>query len=69
MPRVTLLVDDVTTDTHTLQVDAIRKGTGMVLECRRQKRYDGPVMEAAAKLLRVVPEVSGSMSAHWDKGG
>lgn len=40
-----------------IQVDAIRKGTAMVLECRKQKRYDNLVMDAAAKLLRVVPEV------------
>ena len=29
----------------------------MVLECRKLKRYDPVVMEAAARLLKVVPEV------------
>lgn len=42
-----------------LQVDAIRAGTGLVLQCRQARRYDALVMEASAKLLKVVPEVSG----------
>eukprot|EP00798_Chlamydomonas_sp_ICE-L_P016048 gene16048-22184_t len=39
------------------KVDAIRNGTAMVLECRRKMRYDDMVMDAAAKLLKVVPEI------------
>jgi hypothetical protein len=39
------------------QVDAIRQGTALVLECRRLKRYDAAALTAAAKLLKVVPEV------------
>lgn len=41
------------------QVDAIRQGTALVLECRRLARYDPPALAAAAKLLTVVPEVRG----------
>lgn len=41
------------------QVGAIRDATGLVLGCRRQKRYDQAALDAAAKLLKVVPEVSG----------
>jgi geranylgeranyl transferase type-2 subunit alpha len=40
------------------QVDAIRNGTALILQCRQHKRYDEAVMVAAAKLLKVVPEVS-----------
>jgi len=42
-----------------VQVDAIRTGTGLVLQCRKQQRYDPVVMDASAKLLKVVPEVHG----------
>ena len=42
---------------HATQVDAIRQGTALVLECRRLQRYDPPALAAAAKLLKVVPEV------------
>ena len=54
-------------DTATLgpQVDAIRTGTALVLECRKQRRYDEVVMNASAKLLKVVPEVRGS--AAWSR--
>lgn len=40
-----------------MQVDAIRNGTALVLEYRRQKKYEPAIMDAAAKLLKVVPEV------------
>lgn len=40
-----------------LQVDAIRNGTALILSCRKAKRYDEAAMNAAAQLLKVVPEV------------
>lgn len=48
------------------QVDAIRHGTALVLECRKQGRYDEAAMDAAGKLLKVVPEVrtSGTSQAN-----
>jgi len=39
------------------KVDAIRNGTGLVLQCRKQQRFDPMVMDASSKLLKVVPEV------------
>lgn len=42
---------------HRKKVDAIRNGTALVLECRRQRKYDAAVMDASAKLLKVVPEI------------
>lgn len=45
------------------QVDAIRQGTALVLECRRLKRYDAPALAASAKLLKVVPEVRKAWTA------
>ncbi len=41
------------------QVDAIRNGTALILQCRQLKRYDETVLTASAKLLKVVPEVCG----------
>jgi hypothetical protein len=49
------------------QVEAIRQGTALVLECRRLRRYDPPALAAAAKLLKVVPEVGGL--AWWLRRG
>jgi len=40
-----------------LQVAAIKQGTTLVLECRRQRRYDQAALTASEKLLKVVPEV------------
>jgi hypothetical protein len=41
-----------------LQVAAIKQGTTLVLECRRQRRYDQAALTASEKMLKVVPEVS-----------
>lgn len=43
-----------------LQVAAIKQGTTLVLECRRQRRYDLAALTASEKLLKVVPEVNSS---------
>jgi geranylgeranyl transferase type-2 subunit alpha len=43
-----------------LQVDAIRDGTALILQCRKARRYDDAVLDASAKLLKVVPEVCAS---------
>jgi hypothetical protein len=40
-----------------LQVAAIKQGTTLVLECRRQCRYDQAALTASEKMLKVVPEV------------
>ncbi|KXZ54759.1 hypothetical protein GPECTOR_4g829 [Gonium pectorale] len=39
------------------QVDAIRNGTALVLEYRKQRKYEPAILDAAAKLLKVVPEI------------
>eukprot|EP00879_Flechtneria_rotunda_P012814 GHRR01013380.1.p1 GENE.GHRR01013380.1~~GHRR01013380.1.p1 ORF type:complete len:149 (+),score=36.73 GHRR01013380.1:268-714(+) len=40
-----------------VQVAAIKQGTTLVLECRRQHRYDEAALKASEKLLKVVPEI------------
>lgn len=40
-----------------MKVDAIRAGTALVLACRAKRQYNEVVMDASAKLLKVVPEV------------
>ncbi len=49
-----------------VQVDAIRNGTALILQCHRQKRYDDVVMNASAKLLKVVPEVRDTFTSTSD---
>lgn len=39
------------------QVDAIRAGTSLVLQCRKAQQANDVVLDASAKLLKVVPEV------------
>jgi hypothetical protein len=46
-----------------LQVAAIKQGTTLVLECRRQRRYDQAALTASEKMLKVVPEVRGPSSS------
>jgi len=43
--------------THIPQVEAIKNGTTLVLRCRAAHRHDAAALAAAAKLLRVVPEL------------
>jgi len=51
------LKDPSAQESYKKKVDAIRNGTGLVLQCRKQQRYDPVVMDASAKLLKVVPEI------------
>eukprot|EP00877_Chromochloris_zofingiensis_P014557 jgi/Chrzof1/9355/UNPLg00326.t1 len=44
-------------EAYKKKVDAIRQGTNLVLECRRQQRYDDAALTATEKLLKVVPEI------------
>lgn len=51
------LEDPVFQEGYKKKVDAIRKGTALILECRKLKRFDSVALDASAKLLKVVPEV------------
>ncbi|KAI8473190.1 MAG: hypothetical protein J3K34DRAFT_519200 [Monoraphidium minutum] len=51
------LRDPKAAEGYKKKVDAIRHGTALVLECRRLRRYDAAALAAAAKLLKVVPEI------------
>ncbi|GFR50411.1 hypothetical protein Agub_g12628, partial [Astrephomene gubernaculifera] len=44
-------------ESYKKKVDAIRNGTALVLEYRKQRKYDPAVLDASAKLLKVVPEI------------
>ncbi|GLC34312.1 hypothetical protein PLESTB_000743300 [Pleodorina starrii] len=44
-------------EAYKKKVDAIRNGTALVLEHRKQRKYDPAVLNASAKLLKVVPEI------------
>ena len=55
------LEDPVFQEGYKKKVDAIRKGTALILECRKSKRYDSVALDASAKLLKVVPEVGGPL--------
>ncbi|PNW81017.1 hypothetical protein CHLRE_07g339350v5 [Chlamydomonas reinhardtii] len=52
-----LKADPKAQEAYKKKVDAIRNGTALVLEYRRQKKYEPAIMDAAAKLLKVVPEI------------
>ncbi|EFJ47256.1 hypothetical protein VOLCADRAFT_117940 [Volvox carteri f. nagariensis] len=52
-----LKADSKAQEAYKKKVDAIRNGTALVLEYRKQKKYDPAVLDAAAKLLKVVPEI------------
>jgi geranylgeranyl transferase type-2 subunit alpha len=51
------LKDPKAAEAHAKKVAAIKQGTALVLECRRQKRYDSAALKASEKMLKVVPEV------------
>lgn len=50
--------DPKAAEAYAKKVAAIKQGTALVLECRRQRRYDPAALKASEKLLKVVPEVS-----------
>lgn len=52
------LKDPKAAEAYAKKVSAIKQGTALVLECRRQRRYDPAALKASEKLLKVVPEVS-----------
>ncbi|KAG2434746.1 hypothetical protein HXX76_007634 [Chlamydomonas incerta] len=52
-----LKADPKAQEAYKKKVDAIRNGTSLVLEYRRQKKYEPAILDAAAKLLKVVPEI------------
>lgn len=52
------LKDPKAAEAYAKKVAAIKQGTALVLECRRQRRYDPAALKASEKLLKVVPEVS-----------
>jgi hypothetical protein len=52
------LKDPKAAEAHAKKVAAIKQGTALVLECRRQRRYDSAALKASEKMLKVVPEVS-----------
>ncbi|KAG2442245.1 hypothetical protein HYH02_009729 [Chlamydomonas schloesseri] len=52
-----LKADPKAQEAYKKKVDAIRNGTALVLEFRRQKKYESAILDAAAKLLKVVPEI------------
>jgi hypothetical protein len=53
------LKDPKAAEAYAKKVAAIKQGTALVLECRRQCRYDPAALKASEKLLKVVPEVGG----------
>jgi len=57
------LKDPKAAEAYAKKVAAIKQGTTLVLECRRQRRYDAAALKASEKLLKVVPEV-GKVSLH-----
>ncbi|KAG2496268.1 hypothetical protein HYH03_005501 [Edaphochlamys debaryana] len=44
-------------EAYKKKVDAIRNGTALVLEYRKQRKYEPAILDASAKLLKVVPEI------------
>lgn len=51
------LKDPKAAEAYAKKVAAIKQGTTLVLECRRQHRYDQAALKASEKLLKVVPEI------------
>ena len=58
------LKDPKAAEGYAKKVSAIKQGTALVLECRRQRRYDPAALKASEKLLKVVPEV-GAAGQGW----
>ena len=50
------------------KVDTIKRATATVLELRKQRNFDPAALDAAAKLLKVVPEVGQSLPPHHIRG-
>uniref|UniRef100_A0A383VPP4 Geranylgeranyl transferase type-2 subunit alpha n=1 Tax=Tetradesmus obliquus TaxID=3088 RepID=A0A383VPP4_TETOB len=51
------LKDPKAAEAYTKKAPAIKQGTTLVLECRRQHRYDQAALTASEKMLKVVPEI------------